>query len=215
MTDLFGFDEATAPETETDAALEDVRADVSDPDQAALFDLDELDWWRPYWTDDLPEYVSEDATAHSSINVQFRDEAARAEFLEKMGEKATRVKSIWYPSREYLEQSDRAAEARHVPAGRYPIYVISKGRWDSRLTVRALDKLGLPYLLVIEPTELESYAEHVSLERILTLPFHDLGQGSIPARNWVWEHAVEAGAARHWILDDNLDGFYRLKAVTQ
>ena len=41
------------------------------------------------------------------------------------------------------------------------------------------------------------------------LPFSNLGQGSIPARNWVWEHAVAEGEDRHWILDDNISKFYR------
>jgi hypothetical protein len=44
----------------------------------------------------------------------------------------------------------------------------------------------------------------------LKLPFSNLGQGSIPARNWIWEHAKRSGARRHWILDDNMDGFYKL-----
>jgi len=42
------------------------------------------------------------------------------------------------------------------------------------------------------------------------LPFSNLGQGSIPARNWIWEHSIAAGAARHWILDDNIRTFFRL-----
>ena len=37
----------------------------------------------------------------------------------------------------------------------------------------------------------------------------NLGQGSIPARNWVWEHSVSIGAERHWILDDNIRAFLR------
>lgn len=32
----------------------------------------------------------------------------------------------------------------------------------------------------------------------------------VPARNWVWDHAQVSGVARHWILDDNISGFYRL-----
>jgi hypothetical protein len=36
-----------------------------------------------------------------------------------------------------------------------------------------------------------------------------LGQGSIPARNWIWEHAAADGAAWHWLLDDNILGFWR------
>ena len=93
---------------------------------------------------------------------------------------------------------------------RYPVYIISKGRWETRLTSKSLEKLGIPYHIVVEPQELESYAAVIDREKILVLPFSNLGQGSIPARNWVWDHAAATGAARHWILDDNIDGFYRL-----
>ena len=92
----------------------------------------------------------------------------------------------------------------------YPVYVISKGRWESRMTVKALEKMCVPYYLVIEPQEFDQYAAVVNFKKILTLPFSNLGQGSIPARNWVWDHAIQGGSKRHWILDDNIDGFVRL-----
>ena len=92
----------------------------------------------------------------------------------------------------------------------YPIYVISKDRWKSRLTVKALERMRVPYRLVIEPHQYDQYAAVVDPAKILTLPFSNLGQGSIPARNWVWEHAKASGAYRHWILDDNISGFFRL-----
>ena len=92
----------------------------------------------------------------------------------------------------------------------YPIYIISKGRWDSRLTQRALEEINVPYHIVIEPQEYDNYAAAVNPSKILTLPFSNLGQGSIPARNWVWEHSVSIGAKRHWIMDDNISGFVRL-----
>ena len=92
----------------------------------------------------------------------------------------------------------------------YPIYVISKGRWDTRLTSKAFEKMGVPYRMVVEPQEYERYTEVIAPSKILTLPFSDLGQGSIPARNWVWEHSLAAGDKRHWIMDDNIAGFCRL-----
>src|SRR3990167_13507 len=92
----------------------------------------------------------------------------------------------------------------------YPVYVISKGRWESRLTVKALEKAHIPYRIVIEPQEYDQYAAVIEPSKILVLPFSNLGQGSIPARNWVWEHAIGEGAERHWILDDNIRDFYRL-----
>lgn len=91
----------------------------------------------------------------------------------------------------------------------YPVYIISKGRWESRLTSKALDRMGVPYHIVIEPQEYDNYAAVIDPVKILVLPFSNLGQGSIPARNWVWEHSIEQGAERHWILDDNIGGFRR------
>lgn len=93
---------------------------------------------------------------------------------------------------------------------KYPVYVISKGRWESRLTVKALTERNIPHRVVIELQEYEQYAAVMPKENLLVLPFSNLGQGSIPARNWVWEHSVSEGHARHWILDDNIRAFYRL-----
>jgi len=95
---------------------------------------------------------------------------------------------------------------------KYPVYIISKGRYESRLTARALDEMNCPYRLVIEPQEHKLYCAHMRWsdeEKLLVLPFSNLGLGSIPARNWVWDHARESGASRHWILDDNIGGFCR------
>lgn len=92
----------------------------------------------------------------------------------------------------------------------YPVYIISKGRHDSRLTSKALEEMRVPYHIVVEPQEYDLYAAVIDPAKIYTLPFSNLGQGSIPARNWVWEHAIKTGAKRHWILDDNIRQFRRL-----
>lgn len=93
---------------------------------------------------------------------------------------------------------------------KYPIYIISKGRWESRLTSKALEAANMPYHIVIEPQEYDNYAAVINPEKIYTLPFSNIGQGSIPARNWVWEHSIEQRAKRHWILDDNIYSFIRM-----
>lgn len=66
------------------------------------------------------------------------------------------------------------------------------------------------YLIVIEPQEYDNYAAVIDPSKILVLPFSNLGQGSIPARNFIWEHAITSGAEKHWILDDNIEAFNRL-----
>lgn len=93
---------------------------------------------------------------------------------------------------------------------RYPIYIISKGRADTRYTSRTLEYMNVPYYIVVEPQEYVQYASVINSKKILVTPFKNLGQGSIPARNFVFDHAVASGAKRHWILDDNIKWFYRL-----
>lgn len=92
----------------------------------------------------------------------------------------------------------------------YPVYVISKGRWEqaTALTARLFLKDGVDFKLVVEPQESEKYAVFGE-DRLLILPFSNLGLGSIPARNWVMEHSKNAGHKRHWIWDDNIRTTYR------
>jgi hypothetical protein len=92
---------------------------------------------------------------------------------------------------------------------KYPIYIISKGRWESRLTSKTLEKMGIPYYIVVEPKEFKEYSSVIDKEKILILPsdFSELNKGSIPVRNWVWEDSIKKGFDKHWILDDNIKCF--------
>ena len=109
---------------------------------------------------------------------------------------------------------------------KYPIYIISKGRYENglRLTQEMLEKYGVPYRMVVEDSEFDAYAENVPEEKIIALPkdfrenptyavrcdvTNTLG-GSIPVRNFVYEHSKSKGYKRHWILDDNMRHIYRL-----
>ena len=105
----------------------------------------------------------------------------------------------------------------------YPVYIVSKGRWESRLTSKALEHMGVPYKIVVEAQEYDLYASVIDPDKILVLPdayldqydtCDDLGRsksvGPGAARNFVWDHATKMGAKRHWVMDDNLDAFHRL-----
>jgi hypothetical protein len=98
---------------------------------------------------------------------------------------------------------------------RYPVYLPTKGRARSPLTARILQRDSVPFYLVVEPQEEDAYREAIAREsfagaELLVLPFSNLGLGSIPARNWIIDHAIAAGFARHWQLDDNINEFRRL-----
>ncbi len=95
---------------------------------------------------------------------------------------------------------------------KYPIYVPSKGRADMtprNATVSYFIQDKVPFHVVVEPQEQEAYEAAYGKEHVLVLPFSNLGQGSIPARNWIKDHAASVGAERHWCIDDNIWGFVR------
>lgn len=93
---------------------------------------------------------------------------------------------------------------------RYPIYILSKGRADNQMTSKALTEMGVKHRIVVEPQEFEEYAKYVDKDILIKLPFSNLGRGGIPARNFIWEHSIAEGHARHWIMDDNIGGFKRV-----
>lgn len=95
---------------------------------------------------------------------------------------------------------------------KYPIYIISKGRWESRLTSKALESKNIPYKIIVEPQEFDLYSSVIDKNKIIVTPiaFSSLGQGSIPVRNFVWELSLKNGETKHWLLDDNIVNFYRL-----
>ena len=67
---------------------------------------------------------------------------------------------------------------------KYPIYIISKGRWKSRYTSKALEKMKTPYRIVVEPSEYDNYKEVIDSNKILKLPsnFSELNMGGIPVK---------------------------------
>jgi hypothetical protein len=105
---------------------------------------------------------------------------------------------------------------------RFPIYIPSKSRADSRLTMRSLDAMGVPYHVVVEPQQLEEYAAVIDRSKLLVLDMSykdkfdacmklEPGQstGSGPTRNFIWDHAASLGVEYYWTMDDNIRGFYR------
>jgi hypothetical protein len=94
---------------------------------------------------------------------------------------------------------------------KYPIFILSKGRWEQRYTADTLEKMNVDYRIVIEPQEVDNYAKYIDRTKILVLPdeYLNKNQGGIPARNFIWDYSVKKGFKKHWIIDDNIDGFYR------
>ena len=175
-------------------------------DEPMLFSV-EPDWRDEWWG--MPEFSMSDASPQYSITINFMDSDALKEFAKKTGIPVTnRSDSAWFPHQAPLngswEWDGEKSESR------YPICIPSKGRWDNQKTGLALDRMGVKYKFFVEDTEAEKYIAKLGVEKVVVMPFHDLGQGSIPARNFIWDYCRERGHTRHWTVDDNITSFARL-----
>lgn len=128
-----------------------------DPDQLTLLDVPPD--WKGKWTG-MPEFEQRDLTPWASLPVHFASRADRVAFSKLIGQTITDdTRSLWFPKAEIGRYVDKRYATAEKVDPRYPIYVISKGRWESRLTVKALEKIGVPHNVVIEPQEREAYAD--------------------------------------------------------
>ena len=104
----------------------------------------------------------------------------------------------------------------------FPLYIPSKGRSDSRMTLKALEIMNVPYYIVVEEQEYKQYASVIDKKKIIVLDkqyqrdydtFDDLGdiksKGPGAARNFIWQHSIDNGYDWHWVMDDNIWAFYR------
>jgi hypothetical protein len=108
-----------------------------------------------------------------------------------------------------------------LTAPRFPVYIPSWSRAEHATTPRVLDRLGVPWRLVVEEDQHAAYARRYPADRLLVLDpayirtydacgdFAGQRLGSGPARNFIWDHAAAEGHPRHWVMDDNLTAFYR------
>lgn len=87
---------------------------------------------------------------------------------------------------------------------KYPVYIISKGRWENPMTAKFLKADGVPFKILVEPQEYDNYCDALGSEFVMKLPFKNLGLGSYPARNIAWEDAIKNGYNYHWLFDDNI-----------
>ena len=190
-------------------------------------EVPESNWVIPF--DGTPEYRMIDQD-RPWLEMEFHFYDGSIDDLERLRSldscEMTGSKSCWVPAKpsrvdpESIWISDKPIE------NRYPIYVISKGRWlkepqkfkkgekriGVRMTHNALVEMGVPHRLVVEECEADKYrAAGVPEDTLLVMPpeNNNLGQGSIPVRNFIWDHSTKLGYTHHWCIDDNVNGFYR------
>lgn len=180
--------------------------------------------WREVWNG-MPDFDQQDLTPHKSVLVHFATLKDQQEFAKLVGQPVTELtRSLWYPKAEIGRYADKRFRAERPVNPKFPIYIVSKGRFEIRLTSTALSKMGVPHFIVVEEAEREEYESRVdSWANVLVLDpeyqrtyptCDDLGdtksKGPGAARNFAWDHAIQSGHKWHWVMDDNIERFYRL-----
>ena len=129
-------------------------------------------------------------------------------------------KTAWYPLKE------KASKYRYVGDGgdinpRFPIYVVSKGRWTRRPTCNTLEEMNVPYKVIVEEDEYKKYCSAVGKDKVLVTPKKykeeydvfwdddDERTGPGHARNFAWDDSIKGGYDYHWVMDDNIESFER------
>lgn len=107
----------------------------------------------------------------------------------------------------------------------YPIFIPSKGRAGHPYTIRALSAYKVPFTVIVEPPEVRPYEDALRyfggygsvlpLDPAFTRDYDACktlapgeSAGSGPARNMAWAAALEQGAPWHWVVDDNIAGWW-------
>jgi len=163
--------------------------------------------WRKVWWG-MPEYIQRDVSPQFQVTLNFVTREDMRKFEELTGCKILRQNSAWFPNQPAIEQGVYCYDGPPTDS-KYPVCIPSKGRAKNQSTGRVLAGMGVSHKFFVEETEADEYIEQLGEDRVVAMPFHDLGKGSIPARNFIWNWSREREFKRHWIMDDNIVDFGR------
>jgi hypothetical protein len=150
------------------------------------------------------------------------------EWSDKLEKKINKTRSIWFPLREMRNyRSTTYTTISNSGDNQYPIYIVSKGRWQPQRskTANYLTKMKIHFNIVVEKEQYDNYLENMDAKycRVLIIPqkyFDEYetndpegdainkSKGSGCARNFAWNHSKRCGYKKHWVMDDNIHCFY-------
>ena len=126
-----------------------------------------LNDWRDE-LDGLPAYDNEvQPEPEIRATFKFRNKEDYETFKEKVREhlydgqkvfdglQRETEKQAWYPLKEKDYKLEWVSTEPVNP--RYPVYIVSKGRWERNPTSKALKRMGVPFYMVVEKDEYCNY----------------------------------------------------------
>lgn len=135
-----------------------------------------------------------------------------------------KTKSVWFPFKSHWGGVKKKYITDERVSPKYPVYIVSKGRYNNGITTKALHKMSVDHYIVVEEDEYQDYMKSAnSRATVIILPEKYLdnyntcdeygsskSRGPGAARNFCKDHSVSNGYKKHWVMDDNLDAFHYL-----
>lgn len=90
---------------------------------------------------------------------------------------------------------------------RYPVFIPTKSRYDTPITINMFKAHGVNFKIVIEKQEYDKYSKIVDKSNILVVPHQN--EGLTVTRNWIWDYAESMNFEKFWTFDDNIGRVYR------
>ena len=91
---------------------------------------------------------------------------------------------------------------------KYPIFIPTKGRYETPITINMFKSMNVDFTIVVEPQEFKEYSKIVDQKHILITPHEN--KGLTETRNFIWDYAESKGFEKFWTFDDNIGRVYRL-----
>ena len=187
--------------------------------------------WHEEWKM-MPEYNNvNEPDPEITLTFKFRNNKDYNEFKELVkkycydgqkaidGQQQKHKKQAWYPLKEKSSQYLYVNNKNLNP--RFPVYIVSKGRFVTNSTSKTLTEMNVPFYLICEKDEFQKYCKILDRKKLLILPQkykkeydtfwkdNDPRTGPGPARNFAWQHSIDNGYEWHWVLDDNIWSYER------
>lgn len=90
---------------------------------------------------------------------------------------------------------------------KYPVFIPTKGRFNSPQTINMFKSHKIDFKIVIEQQEYSQYCKIVDKNNIIVVPHQN--EGLTVTRNWIWDFAESEGYEKFWTFDDNIGRIYR------
>jgi hypothetical protein len=162
-----------------------------------------------FWYD-LPEYKNSDKI-YPEAYIGYENNKDKKQLLKELGIKISPTKRwVHYPAPIELNNKIYKYKIKYKINPKYPVYIMATG--GKKQTINSCIEAEIPFKVIVKENEYDDYISFVNPKDILVLPKELLRKDKksfIPYRNFAWEHSVKFGAKKHWVLDDDIDGFYR------